>query len=157
MKICPECHKISKDDDFCSHCGAAVFGFDNYSESARCNDYRDHDHSKITYDRTERGTKIHDRERLDEIANTVRSIISEGTSQTPPTYPTQMSQQSSDHKYTYPNMYIPGNKNMYARRQYMQRNASQKRTAAVYGTAIVIFILMFVIIGAFSMVSEYMG
>ncbi len=60
MKICPECHRISKDDDFCSYCGAAVFGADNYSESARCQDYSDHDHSKITYDRSERGTKIHE-------------------------------------------------------------------------------------------------
>ncbi|MBQ3918037.1 MAG: zinc ribbon domain-containing protein [Oscillospiraceae bacterium] len=150
MKICPECHKISKDDDFCSHCGAAVFGFDNYSESARCNDYSGHDHSKITFDRTERGTKIRDREKLDEMANTVRSMFLEGT--TPPTYPTQMTQQKTDdHMYKYPNLYDPSNQNMYQQRQYMNnmrnKSASQQKIAVAYTVAIVIFVVIAVIMG----------
>ena len=28
MTRCPNCNKLSKDDDFCSHCGAAVYGDD---------------------------------------------------------------------------------------------------------------------------------
>lgn len=59
MTICPECHKLSRDDDFCSHCGAAVFGFENYSpKSADCAGYGKHDHDKITFDRSEHGTRI---------------------------------------------------------------------------------------------------
>lgn len=138
MKICPECHKISKDDDFCSHCGAAVFGFDNYSESARCNDYSGHDHSKITFDRTERGTKIRDREKLDEMANTVRSMFLEGT--TPPTYPTQM-----------PNGQMQNYNLFDQRNQYMNnmRNNTNKaqQKAAAYAAAIVIFIVVVIIMG----------
>ena len=65
MKICPECHKISKDDDFCSNCGAAVFSADDYSEDASCRDLSGHDHSKITYDRSERGTKLREDTRAD--------------------------------------------------------------------------------------------
>lgn len=51
MKICPNCHKLSKDDDFCSHCGSAVYGDDNYTgnESINCDNYKDHDHKKQTF------------------------------------------------------------------------------------------------------------
>ena len=52
MKICPECHKISKDDDFCSHCGSAVYGHDDHSSSAEidCDNYKGHTHEKQSYD-----------------------------------------------------------------------------------------------------------
>lgn len=52
MKICPECHKISTDDDFCSRCGAAVFSEDDYtaSENIKCEDYKGHSHEKTSYE-----------------------------------------------------------------------------------------------------------
>ncbi len=61
MKICPECHKLSKDDDFCSYCGAAVFTAEDYTDSASidCNRYdRGHEHRKVTYDISEKGTTL---------------------------------------------------------------------------------------------------
>lgn len=61
MKICPECHKLSTDDDFCSNCGAAVFGADDVTDSRAidCDRIdRGHDHGKVTYDVSERGTRI---------------------------------------------------------------------------------------------------
>ena len=51
MKFCNECKRLSKDDDFCSHCGAAVFGSNNYSASSvSCAGSKGHDHDKLTYD-----------------------------------------------------------------------------------------------------------
>ena len=51
MKLCPNCHKLSKDDDFCSHCGSAVYGNDDYSENSKisCSNYSDHSHEKQTF------------------------------------------------------------------------------------------------------------
>lgn len=51
MKLCPECHRLSRDDDFCSHCGAAVYGNDNYSDSAMisCDSISGHDHRQETF------------------------------------------------------------------------------------------------------------
>lgn len=58
MKICPECHKLSRDDDFCSHCGAAVYPDNSYSGSdISCGNYREfdggreHTHEKESYSR----------------------------------------------------------------------------------------------------------
>ena len=63
MTICPECHRLSRDDDFCSYCGAAVFGYTDYSsKTASCLDIDRHSHDKITYDVSERGTRIKERE-----------------------------------------------------------------------------------------------
>ena len=87
MKICPECHKISKDDDFCSNCGAAVFSADDYSEDASCRDLSGHDHSKITYDRSERGTKLREDTRADAFFPMPPQQRQGG--QTPPVYNTQ--------------------------------------------------------------------
>lgn len=57
MKICPECHKLSKDDDFCSHCGAAVYGENDYSESDKinCDNNRQHSHEKQTFTDNRKG------------------------------------------------------------------------------------------------------
>ena len=50
MKICPNCKKLSKDDDFCSHCGAAVYPDNSdYSEDISCTGYEGHSHEKTTY------------------------------------------------------------------------------------------------------------
>ncbi len=51
MKLCPECHKLSKDDDFCSRCGAAVYNTENYSGDnlIDCSRQPDHSHEKTTY------------------------------------------------------------------------------------------------------------
>lgn len=50
MKICPECHKLSKFDDFCSHCGSAVYGSDDFSQGTiSCDDIKGHSHEKTTY------------------------------------------------------------------------------------------------------------
>lgn len=64
MKFCPECHKISRDDDFCSHCGAAVYGEDDYSDSASisCDNNRFggekyHNHAQQTFNDPRRGDR----------------------------------------------------------------------------------------------------
>lgn len=51
MKYCNNCHRLSKDDDFCSHCGAAVYGDDeDHSANISCEDFEDgHSHEKVTY------------------------------------------------------------------------------------------------------------
>lgn len=51
MKICPECHRLSRDDDFCSRCGAAVYGDDDYSDpvSISCESDRTHSHKQETF------------------------------------------------------------------------------------------------------------
>lgn len=51
MKYCNNCHRLSKDDDFCSHCGCAVYGNDdNYSENISCESIdKNHSHEKVTY------------------------------------------------------------------------------------------------------------
>ena len=48
---------MSKDDDFCSHCGSAVWGEDFVSNDAaiNCDSLENHTHDKVTYNRTERG------------------------------------------------------------------------------------------------------
>lgn len=55
MRVCPECHKLSRDDDFCSHCGAAVYPDNNFTGGdIDCGSYREfdggsHSHEKQTY------------------------------------------------------------------------------------------------------------
>ncbi len=51
MKMCPECRRLSKDDDFCSHCGAAVYDTENYSDisSIDCSNYKEHSHEKQSF------------------------------------------------------------------------------------------------------------
>lgn len=57
MRVCPECHRLSRDDDFCSHCGAAVYPDNTYTGSnISCDDYREfdggsHTHEKESYSR----------------------------------------------------------------------------------------------------------
>ena len=48
MKLCPECHRLSKDDDFCSHCGSAVYD-DNTDYSIDCSQIKGHTHEKQTF------------------------------------------------------------------------------------------------------------
>ena len=48
MKMCPNCHRLSKDDDFCSHCGSAVYE-DNADYSIDCSDIPGHTHEKQTF------------------------------------------------------------------------------------------------------------
>lgn len=45
MKICPICHKLSKDDDFCSHCGSAVYAEEDHSssEQIKCTNFHTHE------------------------------------------------------------------------------------------------------------------
>lgn len=51
---------MSKDDDFCSHCGSAVWGENDISTNAAINcDSDGHTHDKVTYNRTERGEGVH--------------------------------------------------------------------------------------------------
>lgn len=52
---------MSKDDDFCSHCGSAVWGEDYVSQdvSIRCDTMKDHSHDKVTYSNSERGEGVH--------------------------------------------------------------------------------------------------
>ena len=61
MTYCKNCHKMSRDDDFCSHCGSAVWGEDYVSNDAaiNCDSLSGHTHDKVTYDRTERGEGVH--------------------------------------------------------------------------------------------------
>lgn len=50
MKMCPECHKLSRDDDFCSHCGAAVYGDEDFSQGTlSCDEVKGHSHEKTTF------------------------------------------------------------------------------------------------------------
>lgn len=55
MRICPECHRLSRDDDFCSHCGSAVYPDNTYTGSnIDCDSYREfdggsHSHEKQSY------------------------------------------------------------------------------------------------------------
>ncbi|MDD7280028.1 MAG: hypothetical protein SOT68_09510 [Oscillospiraceae bacterium] len=48
MKMCPNCHRLSKDDDFCSHCGSAVYE-DNTDYSIDCSQIPGHTHEKQTF------------------------------------------------------------------------------------------------------------
>ena len=48
MKLCPNCHRISKDDDFCSRCGSAVYD-DNTSYSVDCSQFSGHTHEKQSF------------------------------------------------------------------------------------------------------------
>lgn len=48
MKMCPNCHRLSKDDDFCSHCGSAVYE-DNADYSIDCSQIPGHNHEKQTF------------------------------------------------------------------------------------------------------------
>lgn len=61
MTYCKNCHKMSKDDDFCSHCGSAVWGEDYVSQDAaiNCDTMKDHSHDKVTYSKSERGEGVH--------------------------------------------------------------------------------------------------
>ena len=48
--MCPNCKRLSKDDDFCSHCGAAVYPDNSdYSANISCTGYEGHSHEKTTY------------------------------------------------------------------------------------------------------------
>lgn len=50
MKMCPECHKLSRDDDFCSHCGAAVYGHEDFSQGTlSCDEVKGHSHEKTSF------------------------------------------------------------------------------------------------------------
>ncbi len=49
MKYCKNCHRMSRDDDFCSHCGCAVYGDDDYTTDIDCDNYEDHSHEKESY------------------------------------------------------------------------------------------------------------
>lgn len=51
MRICPNCKKLSRDDDFCSHCGAAVYADneDFAGDDISCDSYSGHSHEKTTY------------------------------------------------------------------------------------------------------------
>lgn len=46
--MCPNCHRLSKDDDFCSHCGSAVYE-DNTDFSIDCSDIPGHTHEKQSF------------------------------------------------------------------------------------------------------------
>lgn len=61
MTYCKNCHKMSRDDDFCSHCGSAVWDEDYVSNDAaiRCDSLDGHTHDKVTYDISERGEGVH--------------------------------------------------------------------------------------------------
>lgn len=48
MKLCPNCHRLSKDDDFCSHCGSAVYD-DNTEYSVDCSQIPGHTHEKQSF------------------------------------------------------------------------------------------------------------
>ncbi|MGN1105747.1 MAG: hypothetical protein ACI4RH_03785 [Huintestinicola sp.] len=48
MKLCPNCHRLSKDDDFCSFCGNAVYD-DNSESSIDCSQIPGHTHEKQTF------------------------------------------------------------------------------------------------------------
>lgn len=48
MKLCPNCHRLSKDDDFCSYCGSAVYD-DNTDYSIDCSQIKGHTHEKQTF------------------------------------------------------------------------------------------------------------
>ncbi|MGN0637518.1 MAG: hypothetical protein ACI4J0_04025 [Huintestinicola sp.] len=48
MKLCPNCHRLSKDDDFCSNCGSAVYD-DNTDYSVNCSQIKGHTHEKQTF------------------------------------------------------------------------------------------------------------
>lgn len=48
MKLCPNCHRLSKDDDFCSYCGSAVYE-DNTEYSVDCSQIKGHTHEKQTF------------------------------------------------------------------------------------------------------------
>jgi len=48
MKMCPNCHRLSKDDDFCSHCGSAVYE-DNADYSVDCSQIPGHTHEKQSF------------------------------------------------------------------------------------------------------------
>lgn len=50
MTRCPNCKKLSKDDDFCSHCGAAVYADDGDFSGPDCSAYEQgHTHEKQSY------------------------------------------------------------------------------------------------------------
>lgn len=50
MKYCNECHRLSRDDDFCSHCGAAVYGNDNASGgNISCDTISGHVHEQQSF------------------------------------------------------------------------------------------------------------
>lgn len=50
MTRCPNCGKLSKDDDFCSHCGAAVYSDDGDFSAPDCSSYESgHTHEKQSY------------------------------------------------------------------------------------------------------------
>lgn len=48
MKLCPNCHRLSKDDDFCSFCGSAVYE-DNTDYSVDCSQIPGHTHEKQSF------------------------------------------------------------------------------------------------------------
>ena len=48
MKLCPNCHRLSNDDDFCSFCGSAVYE-DNTDYSIDCSQIKGHTHEKQTF------------------------------------------------------------------------------------------------------------
>lgn len=48
MKLCPNCHRLSKDEDFCSYCGSAVYD-DNTGSSIDCSQIKGHTHEKQTF------------------------------------------------------------------------------------------------------------
>ena len=48
MKYCSNCHRFSKDDDFCTHCGSAVYD-DNSENSIDCSQIPGHTHEKQTF------------------------------------------------------------------------------------------------------------
>ncbi|MCI7767287.1 MAG: hypothetical protein MSJ26_04805 [Oscillospiraceae bacterium] len=48
MKYCSNCHRFSKDDDFCSNCGSAVYD-DNSENSIDCSQIPGHTHEKQTF------------------------------------------------------------------------------------------------------------
>lgn len=54
MKMCPNCHRLSRDDDFCSHCGSAVYE-DNADYSIDCSQIPGHTHEKQTFTQSDPG------------------------------------------------------------------------------------------------------
>lgn len=59
--MCPNCHRLSKDDDFCSHCGSAVYE-DNTDFSIDCSDIPGHTHEKQSFTQSDQSASQYYRE-----------------------------------------------------------------------------------------------
>ncbi|MBQ5311357.1 MAG: hypothetical protein ILP19_04880, partial [Oscillospiraceae bacterium] len=128
-----------RDDDFCSNCGAAVFSADDVSDSRSidCNTYdRGHDHSKITYDVSERGTNVRP---------PVRQLPPSGS--TPPAYNSNIFENRERYRQQIRNYLAPDNE-------------QKKRVANTLTKVIIIFVLIVVaiqLIAVFSTISAFYG